>query len=170
MRQGHRYMQGETNGLRVPGEPSPQYDELIVSETRTPAAFADARPKLANMLLNQVMISTIATSLAVMLALFAAAVRLPASPCMVTNTPSEKACKMRCCANKTCCKTSQKRTGPPVQSAAKSAADQPNTLAVTAGDGVVLPLRFATDACFFPDFDRAVHSPPTLALICIRLI
>jgi hypothetical protein len=43
------------------------------------------------------MFSKVTVSVAVGLALFAATVRLPATPCFVTNTPSEKACQPGCC-------------------------------------------------------------------------
>jgi hypothetical protein len=116
------------------------------------------------------MIRRITTSLAMMTVLFAATIRLPASPCVVTNTASDKACRMGCCANKTCCATSHKRTGSPNQPAAKSSVDQQITTILPAAGAVVLPNGFAGDANFVPLVGRANHAPPTLALICIRLI
>jgi hypothetical protein len=116
------------------------------------------------------MISRIATSLAMMLVLFAATIRLPASPCVLTNTASEKACQPVCCANKVCCATSHQRTGSPVQPATKASPDQQITPAVATTDGFTLALPAEVDSHFARYVGQAAHSPPTLALICIRLI
>jgi hypothetical protein len=117
------------------------------------------------------MLSKITVSVAVGLALFSAAVRLPASPCMITNTPSEKTCQPGCCANKACCETSHERTGPPVQPVAKSGADQQNISALPPMVAVALVTPTATtDSHIFSSAERFAHSPTPFALICIRLI
>ena len=128
------------------------------------------RPEHLTVLSDMVMVSRITVSLAVMLGLCATTIRLPVSPCVLTNTASEKACEAGCCANKTCCVTSHKRTGSPVQAATKSGSDQQSTLAIASSDGYSLPVHFGTDSHFVSDAERVTHSPPTLALICIRLI
>jgi hypothetical protein len=122
------------------------------------------------MLLNSVMISRIAVSILVGLALFAATVRLPAAPCIVTSTPSPKACQPGCCANKACCETSHERTGPSVQPLAKSSSDQHNIGAIPAAVGVELPFQCARESHVISSAETSGHSPPTLALTCIRLI
>jgi hypothetical protein len=129
------------------------------------------RPAALSVLLSTVMLSKVPVSVAVGLALFTATVRLPAAPCMVTNTPSQKACQPGCCANKACCETSHERTGPPVQPLTKSGADQQNISAIptTVEVTLVTPVA-ATASHVFSSAECIAHSPPPLALICIRLI
>lgn len=121
-------------------------------------------------LLGKEVISRIAVSLAVALALFAATVRLPATACVMTNAPSPKACEPGCCANKTCCLTSHERTGPPVQPLTKASPDQQHIVAIAAHAGVVVPVETARKPQLFSSVEYGAHSPPTLALLCIRLI
>jgi hypothetical protein len=116
------------------------------------------------------MLSKVTVSVAVGLALFAATVRLPATPCFVTNTPSEKACQLGCCANKVCCATSHERTGPPVQPFAKSGLDQQNLATPPSVVAAVVLNQTATESLVFLSVEGTAHSPPPLALICIRLI
>jgi len=117
------------------------------------------------------MIGKVTVSVAVGLALFVATVRLPAVPCMITNTPSEKACQPGCCPNKTCCETSHQRTGPPVQPLSKSGAEQSNIVTLPATIAVAVVYEPATTESFvFSSADCTAHSPALLALICIRLI
>ena len=129
------------------------------------------RPAALNVLLTTVMLSKIPVSVAVGLALFSATVRLPAVPCIVTNTPSQKACQPGCCANKACCDTSQERTGLPVQPLAKVGADQQNISAITATVAVAVVIPAApTELHLFSSVEDTAHSPAPLALFCIRLI
>jgi hypothetical protein len=116
------------------------------------------------------MFSKIPVSVAVGLALFAAAIRLPAAPCIVTNTPSEKACQPGCCANKTCCETSSQRTGPPVQPLAKSGSDYQHIATLPPTVAITVLQRVAEESPVLPSVEGSAHSPPPLALICIRLI
>src|SRR5438093_10458063 len=106
-------------------------------------------------------------SVAVVIVLFAATVRLPASVCIVTNTASEKACQPGCCANKDCCATSHERTGPPSQPLAKSSSVQQNIPAIAAHYGISVQPATANKPPVFSSADVDAHSPPTLALICI---
>jgi len=137
-------------------------------------AFAEApriRPAVLIMLSSNAMVSRITVSVAVGLALFAAAVRLPAgATCIVTNTSSEKACQPGCCANKACCATSHERTGPPVQPLAKSPSDQQNVATVPAVIAFALPVQVATESRILSSAECIAHSPPPLALSCICLI
>jgi hypothetical protein len=111
-------------------------------------------------------------SISVMLAtgLFLSAVRLPAAPCILSNAPSEKACTMGCCKNKSCCETSQQRTGPPVQPQAKAGSDQQNIATVAPTVPGAVFAQAAPEFFAFPRANCRTHSPPPLALICIRLI
>jgi len=122
------------------------------------------------MLLNGVMVSRITVSGAIALALFAATVRLPAAPCIVTNTPSPDACQPGCCANKACCATSHQRTGPPVQPLAKLSSDQQNVTIIPATIVFALLVQAATESRVLSSAERMAHSPPLLSLTCIRLI
>jgi hypothetical protein len=108
------------------------------------------------------------TSVAVMLAiaLVAASMRLPAAAC----TASTVACELGCCANKNCCETSQKKTPPPVQPLAQSVSDQQNIATLASTVPVTVFDQAATQLFVFSSADCRAHSPPPLALICIRLI
>ena len=116
------------------------------------------------------MFGKVTVSVAVGLALFAATVRLPATPCFVTYTPSEKACQPGCCANKSCCATSHERAGPPIQLLAKSSGDQQNVATIPAAIVFALPVQVATEPRNLSGTECMAHSPPPLSLTCIRLI
>jgi hypothetical protein len=58
------------------------------------------------------MLSRIAIALALVIALMAAPFHVSARTCIVSDAPIQTACKPGCCANKACCATSQKNTGP----------------------------------------------------------
>jgi hypothetical protein len=109
--------------------------------------------------------------LALAAAMLVAPMRLPASTCVLTNAPSEKACSAGCCANKICCETSQKRTAPPLQPLAMSGSQQQNAIAPLAVVAVTEVARLPIDrpGTSLPPTTSASHST-TLALICIRLI
>ena len=116
------------------------------------------------------MIGNSTLSIAAGLALFAATVRLPAATCILSNISTENACQPGCCANKSCCETSDERTGPPVQPLAKSTADQQNVAAVPAAVPVRLVVQVARELRVVSSAECLPHSPAPLALICIRLI
>ena len=120
------------------------------------------------MLFNSVMLGKIGISTILAAALALSAVRLPAAPCILSNAPTEKPCAMGCCANKSCCETSDKRTGPSKQPLAKATSNQPNI--ATLSSNVVLLHHTATDLFVFSSAEYSAHAPPPLALICIRLI
>jgi len=116
------------------------------------------------------MLGKIGMSAVLASALFLGTVRLPAAPCILTNAPAEKACTMGCCKYKSCCDTSDKRTGPPVLPLAKTSSTPQNIASLPA---IVAPIisRDATKELFVVSSELfAAHSPAPLALICIRLI
>src|SRR4030081_327219 len=106
----------------------------------------------------------------VVAALFLANARLPAAPCVVTNTPSPKACQPGCCANKTCCRTSHQRTGIPVQPLTKSSSDQQNVVAPAVTVPSPLIASFASQSIVVYRAEQAAHLPPRLILFCTLLI
>jgi hypothetical protein len=69
-----------------------------------------------------------------------------------------------------CCETSPERTGPPAQPLAKSGLDQQNVSVMPATAAVALVTPYATESPVFSSTESRLHSPPPLALICIRLI
>ena len=115
------------------------------------------------------MLGKIGISVTIVVALVLGTVRLPAATCILSNAPSEKACTMGCCANKSCCKTSHQRTGLPAQSLAKAGSDQQNIAAMPSIVTVVSDGP-AKDLFVFSSVECGKHSPPPLALSCIRLI
>ena len=100
----------------------------------------------------------------------AATVRLPVSPCFVTNTPAPKACEPGCCGNKTCCATSHERTGPPVQPLAKSTIDQVSFVAVAVMIAAPFTLAVTSEPKVVFFAEPTAHSPPRLPLLCTFLI
>ena len=128
------------------------------------------RPAALIVLWSSLMFSKITVSIAVGLALSAATVRLPASPCILSNASSPTACQPGCCANKACCETSHERTRPPVQPFAKSGSDQQNIATPPSAVVVAVLNQTATESLVFSSGECTAHSPTPLALICIRLI
>jgi hypothetical protein len=107
--------------------------------------------------------------------LFAASVvlapmQMSARTCILRDSPVQKACLPNCCANKTCCATSQKTTAPPVQPLTKSGSDQQNIATLPSTVAIAILDEPATELSVFSSVSRSAHSPPPLALICIRLI
>jgi|ERR1700719_3030024 len=116
------------------------------------------------------MLSKVSLSAVLAAALLASAMRLPAAPCALSNTPSEKACAPACCANKTCCETSHRNTASPLQPLAKSGSDQQNIATFPATVGVAVLDYAAPASSVFSSARFAGHWPAPLALTCIRLI
>ena len=116
-------------------------------------------------------LSRIAISFLVAMTLPVAAMPLSARSCILSNVASEKACKPGCCANKKCCETSEKNRATPSQPLAKSAADQQNIAAWPPATSIVDVDQDTTPKSVLRlGANCPSHSPPTLALICIRLI
>ncbi len=116
------------------------------------------------------MLGRITISLAMAVALMATPFHVSARSCIVFDTAMNKACQPACCANKTCCATSPKNTAPASQPLAKSVSDQQNVAALSSQSALALLTPVAIASSFFSFEDSAAHSPPRLALTCIRLI
>jgi hypothetical protein len=116
------------------------------------------------------MLSRIITSLAMAAALMTTPVSLTARSCIISSAPAQQACKPRCCANKTCCATSSEHKSTPSQPLTKG--DSSYKVNATPVALPVVPPSPESGAQQIPAFNakRSAHSPPTLALICIRLI
>jgi len=116
------------------------------------------------------MLSRIMISVALAVALVGAPARISARSCILVDAPTQKACQAACCANNTCCETSPKNTSPPAQPLVKSGSDQGN-IATLPSPVALAVLNYApTESFVFSSPDCAAHSPPPLALICVRLI
>jgi hypothetical protein len=116
-------------------------------------------------MLNRIMISVVMAA-----ALIAAPVSVSARSCILVNASSQKACQPGCCANKACCATSKKNTAPIFQPLAKSASAQQDIATLPPAVAFVGLCPAARTLSVFSSRDCTAHSPPTLALICIRLI
>jgi hypothetical protein len=116
------------------------------------------------------MFSKVTVAVAVGLALCAATVQLPATPCVLSNAAGPVACKPGCCSNKACCQTSHERTGPPSQPFAKSGLDQQKLATPPATVSVAVLNQTATEPLVFSRVQWTAHSLSPLALTCIRLI
>jgi hypothetical protein len=118
------------------------------------------------------MFSRTTVSLALVAMLLVASERSASSACVLVSAPGQKACApAACCANKSCCHTSQKRTGEPAEPLATAGSNQQNLVALAPliSKTSVDQLR-AKEIPMFSIADNFRHSPETLALLCIRLI
>ena len=94
-----------------------------------------------------------------------------ARSCILSSAPAEQACKATCCANKTCCVTANQHKSTSTQPLGK--ADSNYKVSAT---NVALPLAISPSSesgvqtSLRSNVAFAAHAPPTLALICIRLI
>jgi len=121
------------------------------------------------MLLSKTMVGKITMSVVLATALLLSAVRLPAAACILC-VPVEKACPMGCCEDQDCCDITQQRAGSAAQPLARSSSEQQNIAALASMVAVPLPNRPATEQFVFSSAKCTAHSPPPLALSCIRLI
>jgi hypothetical protein len=104
-------------------------------------------------------------------ALFVAPVGFTARSCILTSPSEQKACQGACCANKTCCATSSKNTAPRSQPLAKADSSyRLNATSVALPTAVSPSWEFGAQRFLLSNAASEAHSPPTLALICIRLI
>src|SRR6267142_2246818 len=117
------------------------------------------------------MLSRIIVSLSMTAVLFTAPVGLGARSCILSSAPVQQACKPGSCANKTCCATSKQHKSSTTQPLAKSDSNY-QVSASTGALPTTIPPSFELGVQLFPRSNVAfgAHSPPTLALICIRLI
>jgi hypothetical protein len=108
---------------------------------------------------------------AIVLALAVRPLQLPAASCILSNAPSERPCKMHCCANKTCCVKSKGTSAPVSQPLHQSAnAKQQPVIGI-----VSVPVIDSISTAVSPQparesFAVRAHSPSPLAATCIRLI
>ena len=116
------------------------------------------------------MIRRMTVFVAIAVALFTATVRLPATPCIITNTPSEKPCVPGCCSNKACCATTHQRTGPPAQPLAKTTFDEENIATISASIPIPLAIQATASSSVYSSAEAAFTSVPRLALLCTFLI
>jgi hypothetical protein len=116
------------------------------------------------------MLSRIIISVAMAAALITAPGSVTARSCILSSAPVQQACKPGCCANKACCATSNEHKSTSSQPLTKADSNyQVNTTAVALP--VVLPSPESGAQQFSVSHAASsAHSPPTFALICIRLI
>jgi hypothetical protein len=104
-------------------------------------------------------------------ALFTAPAALTARSCILSSAPAQKACQSSCCTDKTCCVAAPKNTAPLSEPLAKADSGyKVNATFVTLPTAVSPTLEFGAQRFLFSNAASGAHSPPTLALICIRLI
>src|SRR5260370_24701422 len=117
------------------------------------------------------MLSRIIVSLLMTAVLFTAPVSLSARSCILSSAPVQQACKPACCANKTCCATSEQHKSSTTEPLGKSDSNYQVNASTVVLPAAVLP-SLESGVQLFPSRNAAfgAHSPPTLALICIRLI
>ena len=114
--------------------------------------------------------NTGAILLTMVFAMFIAPLQVPAVSCILSNAPSQEACKSNCCANMTCCALSEKNTGSASQPLAQNGVAKqqvPDVVAATPSNSLQ-PLAVAPIVC--ATIPVRAHSPPPLAASCIRLI
>jgi hypothetical protein len=121
-------------------------------------------------LIRKYVLSRIIVSLAMTAVLFTAPMSLAARSCIVSSAPAQQACKPGSCANKSCCATSGEHKSTPSHPLTK--ADSSYKVNATSIALPVVPSspESGTQRFAVSDAESSAHSPPTLALICIRLI
>ena len=117
------------------------------------------------------MLGRIIVSLAITAVLFVAPMGVTARSCILSSAPAQQACKPGCCANKTCCATSSEHKSTPAHPLAKADSSYDVNAASIALPVIVPPSpEVASQKFRLSSASVGGHSPPTLALICIRLI
>jgi hypothetical protein len=117
------------------------------------------------------MLSRIITSAAMAAALITAPVSLTARSCILSSAPAQQACKPGCCANKTCCATSSVHKSTPSHPLTKADSSyKVNATSVAVATAASPSPEFGTQRFALSNAASGGHSPPTFALICIRLI
>jgi hypothetical protein len=142
-------------------------------QTKSDSKFVSTQVRhLALPVLKDVcMLSRFAFSLLLAITLPLAATPLSARSCILSNVASEKACKPGCCANKTCCATSTRNKSTPSQPLTKADSSYKLDATCAALPAAISASReYATELFQLFNTASSGHSPPTLALICIRLI
>jgi hypothetical protein len=117
------------------------------------------------------MLSRIIISLAMAAALFTGPVGLAARSCILSSAPEQKACKPGCCANKACCETSKEHKATSTRPLVKpDSSYNLNATSVAIATAASPSPEFGTQRFALSKAASGGHSPPALALICIRLI
>jgi hypothetical protein len=114
---------------------------------------------------------TTAILVTVVLAMLARPLQLPAASCILLNAPSHEACKMDCCANKSCCAVSKKSSAPVSPPLVKSSDAGQQLLIAFVSVPLIDSIAVAASpqpACV--TIPVRGHSLPPLAATCIRLI
>src|SRR6266404_9084030 len=116
------------------------------------------------------MLGRITISLAMAVALMAAPCHASARNCIVSDAAVGKACQPTCCANKTCCATSQK-AAPISQPLAKSVFGPELNATCVATAVVASPDCFSLDRHLsFARTSLCAAASPQLAVLCTFLI
>ena len=135
------------------------------------AGLARVRPLGFVVLLSWIVIPRLAISVLLATTLLVAAMPVSPRACILSNVASAKPCKAGCCANKTCCETSEKNTSTPSQSLVKTdAGQQLNAVCFTA---VAMPLPAYEPTAKQSRFGlAAIIADPSarLAVLCTLLI
>lgn len=109
-------------------------------------------------------------SIVVLVALVIVPLRVSARTCIIYDTPSQKACQMDCCANKTCCATSHKNTAPTSQPLAKSGSAHELAATCPPVSAAVHLIASHPQQVVQLCPGHSPDSPPQLAVLCTFLI
>src|SRR5262249_9227111 len=101
---------------------------------------------------------------------FTAPMSLAARSCILSSAPEQQACKPGSCANKTCCATSSEHTSTPSHPLTKADSSYKVNATSIALLFVAPSPESGAQRFTVSNNESSAHSPPTLALICIRLI
>src|SRR4051794_35915325 len=117
------------------------------------------------------MLSRIIISVAMTAALLTAPAGLSARSCILSSAPAQKACKQGCCANKTCCATSKEHKSAPGDPLGKADSNyKVSATCVAISPALSQSCESGAQQFLLSNATSSAHSPPPLALICIRLI
>jgi hypothetical protein len=109
--------------------------------------------------------------MAMVAALVTAPVGFASRSCILTSAPVQQACKPACCANKTCCATADEHKSNAGQPLGKTDSTcKVNATSIALAAAVLPSAESGAQPFSIPSAACNAHLPPTLALICIRLI
>jgi hypothetical protein len=114
------------------------------------------------------MVGKLIMSVLVAGSLGAASVKVPSPSCISASTVSAQACQQGCCANKSCCATSSKRTSVPSQPLIKAGFEL--AAVVAKPTEVLLPIEAQAPRGPIILALSFGHTPPTPVLLCTFLI
>jgi hypothetical protein len=108
---------------------------------------------------------------AIALAMLARPLQLPAASCILVNAPSEKRCRMDCCANKSCCAKPKESATPLSQPLHRTdSVKQQQVIGFVSVSPIDLPKTDVSAGFTHAEILSRAHAPPPLAASCIRLI